>query len=311
MAMSQKEQDIQMMLAAQCHLGTKNCNYRMERYCYKRRDDGIWLINLEKTYEKMQMAARAIVAVENPQDVYLQSARPYAQRAVFKFAQYTQSKSMAGRFTPGTFTNQIQKAFEEPRLLLVTDPLTDHQPIKEASYGNIPTIAFCDTDASLEYVDIAIPVNNKARMAIGVVYFLLARMVLTMRGTLTPDTPWDAMVDLFFYREPEEPEAEAEEETYGGGGGYTGGDTGGGGFQSMDNFGLPAPVGAEADNWGAAPAPAAPTTEVAAVEGGWAAAEAPTPDPAGGWGANDPVGYNMPGHAGFQTPNDFGGGWGS
>ena len=30
--MSQKEQDIQMMLAAGCHLGTKNVNFQMERY---------------------------------------------------------------------------------------------------------------------------------------------------------------------------------------------------------------------------------------------------------------------------------------
>ena len=27
----------------------------------------------------------------------------------------------------GAFTNQIQKGFEEPRLLIVTDPRTDHQ----------------------------------------------------------------------------------------------------------------------------------------------------------------------------------------
>ena len=68
------------------------------------------------------MAARVIVAIENPQDVVVQSARPYGQRAVFKFAQYIGAKSLAGRHTPGTFTNQIQKHFEEPRLLLLTDP---------------------------------------------------------------------------------------------------------------------------------------------------------------------------------------------
>lgn len=50
----------------------------------------------------------------------------------------------------GAFTNQIQKGFEEPRLLIVTDPRTDHQSIKEAAYMNIPVIAFCDTDSDLQ-----------------------------------------------------------------------------------------------------------------------------------------------------------------
>lgn len=102
MALSQKESDIQLMLAASCHLGTKNCDYQMERYVYRRRLDGIYVINLGKTWEKLQLAARIIVAIENPQDIVVQSARPYGQRAVLKFAQYTGAKALAGRHTPGT-----------------------------------------------------------------------------------------------------------------------------------------------------------------------------------------------------------------
>jgi len=99
-----------MLLGAGAHLGTKNCNYQMERYVYRRRNDGIYVINLEKTWEKLQLAARIIAAIENPQDVVVLSARPYGQRAVFKFAQYLKCQSLAGRYTPGTFTNQVPHA---------------------------------------------------------------------------------------------------------------------------------------------------------------------------------------------------------
>lgn len=73
------------------------------------------------------LAARIIAAVENPEDVVVVSSRQFGQRSVFKYAQHTGAQYIGGRYTPGTLTNQVQRSFLEPRLLIVTDPITDHQ----------------------------------------------------------------------------------------------------------------------------------------------------------------------------------------
>jgi len=200
------EQDVMKMLAASTHIGRRKADASMNRYIWKKRPDGVNIINLEKTWAKIILAARILVTVRNPADIYIMSTRPYGQRGAIKFAHYTHATPLVGKWTPGAFTNPRNKAFVEPRLLIVDDPVSCFAALRETSYTGIPVIALMGTDNNARFVDCGIPCNNRGKFSIGLMFWLLARELLRMRGdpTCIRATPWKESVDLFFYRDADE-----------------------------------------------------------------------------------------------------------
>jgi small subunit ribosomal protein S2 len=57
-------------------------------------------------------------------------------------------------------------------------------------------VALCDTNNMTKFVDLVIPTNNKGRKALSMVYFLLTREMLRLRGISTALTPEDFEIEI-------------------------------------------------------------------------------------------------------------------
>ena len=170
-------------LAAGLHIGTQQKTSDMEKYIFRVRSDGLYVLDIRKTNERIISAAK-FLAKYDPEDILVVATRQYGQAPVKKFGEIIGCKTIPGRFIPGTLTNPNYNKFIEPKIIVVTDPRSDSQAIVESKQIGVPILGLCDTENLLNTVDVVIPVNNKGRKAIALVYWLLARQILRKKGII-------------------------------------------------------------------------------------------------------------------------------
>lgn len=189
----------QKYLSAGIHVGSKIRTKDMSRFIYKVRSDGLSMLNIKKTDEKIRVAAKFLARFP-PKSILAVSARIYGFKPVRKFAEYTGAMSITGRILPGTLTNPQAPLYLEPEVVLISDPRIDKQIHDEAVKIGLPVVALVDADNTLEYIDLAIPTNNKGRRALAFIFWLLTREVLRARGELPPDGELPEGYDAFATR---------------------------------------------------------------------------------------------------------------
>jgi small subunit ribosomal protein S2 len=175
-----------VLLSAGIHIGTRMKTKDMEQFIYRVRPDGLFVLDIKKTDERIRVAAKFLARFE-PSKIVAAATRLYAQEPVRKFCELTGATPVAGRFIPGLISNPLYPNHIEPDVIIVSDPRADSQALKEAASMGIPVVALCSTDNDFSGVDLVIPTNNKGRKALAVIYWLLARQVLRERGELPPD----------------------------------------------------------------------------------------------------------------------------
>ena len=171
------------ILSTGIRVGTAVKTKFMVPFITKASPEGLYLIDLDITVDRIQTAAKFISRV-NIQDVIVCSGREYANTPIEKFCELTGAVKKLGRFMPGTLTNPSLPYYIEPKLVLISDPQVDEQAITEATNAGIPVIGIANTDNITSKVDLVIPANNRGRKALATTYWLLAREILIQKGEL-------------------------------------------------------------------------------------------------------------------------------
>ncbi len=184
------------LLSAGIHIGTRMKTQEMNQFIYRVRPDGLYVLDIKKTDERIRVAAKFLARFD-PAKVVAVAARLYGRDPVKRFCDVTGATPILGRFIPGMLSNPIYPKRIEPGVILVSDPKADAQAVKEASIMGIPVIALCSTDNEFRDVDLVIPTNNKGRRALAIIYWLLARQIMRERGEIPTDGDISLSIDDF------------------------------------------------------------------------------------------------------------------
>ncbi len=184
------------VLSTGIRVGTQVKTKFMTPFITKASPEGLYMLDLDITLEKIKTAAKFINRVGTDKLIVC-SGRQYANTPIEKFCEMLDTKKLLGRFLPGTLTNPSLPYYIEPKLVLISDPQVDGQAITEATNAGIPIIGISNTDNITSKLDVIIPANNRGRKALATVYWLLVRQILIERGELKEDEAMKYEIDDF------------------------------------------------------------------------------------------------------------------
>ncbi|MCH2396690.1 MAG: 30S ribosomal protein S2 [Nitrososphaerales archaeon] len=191
-----KDVSEQVLLSTGIRVGTLVKTKSMASFISRTRPDGLHIIDVAKTLQRIELAAKFVSNLDLSR-IVVYSSREYGKTPVAKFTELTGTIPLTGRFMPGTFTNPLYPKHLDPEAVIVTDPSMDQQAVIEATQVGVPVIAICDTDNLTENVDVVIPANNRGRKALAAVMWLLSRSVLQHSGKLSSDESMSYSIEDF------------------------------------------------------------------------------------------------------------------
>ena len=146
----------------------------MRKYVYKRRADGLAVINTALIDEKLREAIDFMIKYDKDK-IYLVCKREAGWYAAKKFEETTGIKTFTKKYPPGITTNLILEDFFESEMTIICDPWIDKNALVDTVRLKKPVLSLCDTNNFITGVTKLIPCNNKSKKSIGCILYILAR----------------------------------------------------------------------------------------------------------------------------------------
>ncbi len=173
------------------HLGTKVITPHMRKFVYKRRADGLAVINTSSIDERLREAIKFLINYET-KEIYLVCKRESGWVAADLFSKFTGIKTFTKKYPPGVTTNLILENFFEAELTIICDPWIDKNALNDTAILKKPVLSLCDTNNYTTNVTQIIPCNNKSKKSIGCILYILAREYCKAKKL-----PFDAVLEDF------------------------------------------------------------------------------------------------------------------
>ncbi|MFH1249305.1 MAG: 30S ribosomal protein S2 [archaeon] len=180
------------------HLGTRVISGDMRSYVYRRRADGLAILNTNLIDKNLHEAAEYISKFKAA-DVILACKREAGWIAGKKFGEVTGIKVFTKKYPVGLITNPTLADFFEPALVIICDPWLDKNLLNDAQNIRIPVVGLCDTNNVTKGINYIIACNNKSNKSIGIVLYLIAKEYCSKNSL-----PFDAEIKDFAGEELED-----------------------------------------------------------------------------------------------------------
>jgi ribosomal protein uS2 len=163
------------------YLGTKVITPTMRKYVYRRRLDGLAILNTLLVDKKMAEGIDFIKQFK-PSELTLICKREAGWRGAKMFSELTGVRTYTKKYPSGVLTNTVLDDFIETKMVVICDPWLDKNALKDAKNIRIPVASICDTNNHTADCDVVMIGNNKSNKSMGLFFWLMAREYMKAHG---------------------------------------------------------------------------------------------------------------------------------